>query len=619
MHERRLTWHVGSVLPYASLWHTVLRVCALNALHPGDLPCGAARQTATVALLENRADGIHLAALARSLGEAPEAFRWSTFVALPPWLQAALVVPRLRLCFACLAEGYHAALFSVSLLDTCPIHGTPLVERCHCGALFRPTLHSAADYGMAGSCRCGRLHFFTRETCRRPTLAPAMTRVLDPLAAWLQALSGLIRPALVEAALRQGAPGSVEWLAATASKLGLAYPACLRPLSFPSTHVPTTLCVSPPSAAVRPPRVAHADAGAWSWQAAPAVSVYRALARHVRRHQAPYENYWVARFMASGDPLAIGEMVRCRHPAWQAFVAMLWARAVEPGVEQRRWPDRRSPTGMVAQLAEVVQAGCLVRGAESANVMARRWLASHAARVALGAVWRDAQARAIEAARSGIAEWDNAWLDTSWDECAWLARMTPDGLRLVAPTMADWPCAAPQLGKAARRAAHQAWKQARRDRVACRGAYLTWSPEAGWHVIEAVAPADDDLRRRRLLGLPGGRPWCWLYRSTDGRFVARWEQARLQVLAATPDAAIAGLRCCALDYRRVCKAELPVVRTVPVVVPEPMDARVVADYRRFVSLLQRKNGFWRAAGELANAAHAYREALVRVSRPEPRS
>jgi hypothetical protein len=529
-----------------------------------------------------------VATLAQELGETPEIFQWSTFVALPPRLQAALVVPRPRLCFACLAAGYHAALFSVSLLETCPIHGTPLVERCHCGALFHATLHSAADYGMAGSCRCGRLHFFTRETCRQPTLAPEMTRVLDPLAAWLQALSGLIRPALVEAALRQRAPGSVEWLAATAGKLGLAYPACLRPLDCPSTPMSTTLCMSSSSAATQ--------TRSSPWQAAPDVAVlYRSLAR----------------FMASGDPLEIGEMVRCRHQAWQAFTAMLWARAVEPGVEQRRWPDRRPPEeGTADQLAEMVKAGCLVRGAEGVDTQACCWLAGHAARVALGALWGDAQARAIKAVRSGIAEWDNAWPCTSWDDCAWLARATPDGLRLAAPIMADWPAPAPRRSKAARQAAHNARQQARRDRMrgACSDACLTWSPEAGWDVIEAATPADGDLRRRRLLGLKNGRPWFWLYRSADGRFVARWEHARLQVLAATPGTALEGLRRCALDYRRVCQAVLPIACSLPVVAPEPMDARLVADYRYFVAVVRIQKRFWREAAMLAGAARYYQRA-----------
>lgn len=96
MADPGLTWHTGSVLPYASLWHTTLRVCALNALHPRDLPSRLARSPATVELIENRGD-VNVVALAHALGESPEAFRWSTMGGLPLWLSRALVVPRPRL------------------------------------------------------------------------------------------------------------------------------------------------------------------------------------------------------------------------------------------------------------------------------------------------------------------------------------------------------------------------------------------------------------------------------------------------------------------------------------------------------------------------------------------
>ncbi len=33
-----LTWHPGSILPYASLWHTLQRVGALNFVRPTDVP-----------------------------------------------------------------------------------------------------------------------------------------------------------------------------------------------------------------------------------------------------------------------------------------------------------------------------------------------------------------------------------------------------------------------------------------------------------------------------------------------------------------------------------------------------------------------------------------------------
>lgn len=328
MPDGRLTWHAGSVLPYASLWHTVLRACALNALHPRDLPPRMARPLATVELLENHGD-VDVTAFAHALGESPAAFRWSTLGGLPAWLDRALVVPQPRLCLACLAAGYHAALFSVALLDACPIHGMPLVDRCHCGAPFRATLRSLTDYGTAGSCQCGRLHFFTRDTCRRPRLTPAMTRSLDPVAAWLDAMSSLIRPARLEEALCQPAPDSVAWLAAAADTLGLPYPACFRTMR--PIHVAAVWYGTPfPVVSSHHPQpqqaVARNDGPTSYWPTTPATTVYRALARHVRRHLAPGSTRWVAGFIDACDPLMIAEQVGGSRRARQAFVDLLWGR-----------------------------------------------------------------------------------------------------------------------------------------------------------------------------------------------------------------------------------------------------------------------------------------------------
>ena len=93
----------------------------------------------------------------------------------PTWVHARLVplpvhprpapVPAVR-------PGYHSALLSLRLLDRCPIHGAALLDRCPCGRHFSESL-GAFGYRHAGSCVCGQMTFFTRETCRQPTLDPA--------------------------------------------------------------------------------------------------------------------------------------------------------------------------------------------------------------------------------------------------------------------------------------------------------------------------------------------------------------------------------------------------------------------------------------------------------------
>jgi hypothetical protein len=297
---------------------------------------------------------------------------------------------------------------------------------------------------------------------------------------------------------------------------------------------------------------------------------------------------------------------------------LLWGRVIEAGIEQRRWPHRAPPTGTRGKLAEIVEADCWVRGAEGADAQTRHWLACHAARVSFEAIWRDAQARATAAARLGLANWTDAAPGTSWCDSAWLARVTPLGVRFAAPVPTTWSTA-PRVGKTVRQATYVTCRRARLDAMwaASRGACLSWSEAAGWHVIEAIAPVDAAVRRRRLLGWPHGRAWCWLYRAADGRFVARWDHAPLQVLAATPGAAITALRRCASDYQRICHVALPFAPpSVPAVMPEPMDARLLADYQVCVAEARCTNGFWREANRLTEAARNYRRAQAQAPRTE---
>jgi hypothetical protein len=609
MPESRLTWHKGSVLPYASRWHTIMHACALNALHPDDLPWHLPASTSTINS-PSACEGGETAALARCLGESPDVFRWSTFAALPEALHRALVVPRPRLCFACLAAGYHSALFSVELFDACPIHGAPLVDQCHCGAPFSGELHSWSADGPAAGCRCDRLHFFTRETCRRPTLPTEQTCALDPVAQWLDAMSLLIRPAQLDRACCRHATGSVEWLIGASRALGIAYPACLRPVS--DRQVPVSLVSHVPRFPGR--RIsAQEKSFACPGGARPlsaTASVYRALARRIRRHLAPGSARTVARFITACDPLLIAEWVAASANVREAFVDLLWSRAIEPGVEKRRWPDRPLSTKATVQLTPSVEQNCQICS-EALDDDAAEWLASHAARVSLGALWHDAQARTSAIAQSTIAAWADVTPRPVWSDSAWLARVMPRGVQFIAPVTASW-LGPSHASKGLRRARYLTQQRTRFELMwnASRGACLTWSEMGGWYVIDALTPANRDVRHRRLLGLSGGRPWCWLYQGVDGQFVARWDNAPLQVCAATPAAAIAGLRRCATICPRIGDNALPYPDSAPVIRPSPMSTIVAADYRLFVDCVKARGGFWSEAGKLARTAGRYRRALA---------
>jgi hypothetical protein len=310
--------------------------------------------------------------------------------------------------------------------------------------------------------------------------------------------------------------------------------------------------------------------------------------------------------MDSCDPLEIAERICCNSNAQKAFAAMLWARSVEPGVEQRCWPYRLLSLGSNVTLAKMVTADCQLCGADDAGNGTRHWLECHAARVSLGARWRDAQARTAAAARLRLARWDNGSPETSWSNSAWLALVSPFSVRFATSNFTNWSTA-PRASKILRKAANAAREQARHDAMwaASSGACLTWSDADNWHVIDAIAPVDLDVRHRRLLGWQNGRPWCWLYRSAGGHFVARWDHAPLQALGATPREAIATLRRCAIAYQRICHITLPIAPQALSITPEPMATRARTHYRFSVGAARLTEGFWSHARILAEAARKY--------------
>ncbi|SDR60918.1 hypothetical protein [Paraburkholderia tuberum] len=147
-------------------------------------------------------------------------------------------------------------------------------------------------------------------------------------------------------------------------------------------------------------------------------------------------------------------------------------------------------------------------------------------------------------------------------------------------------------------------EQARHDAMwaASSGACLTRSDADSWHVIDAIAPAELDVRHRRLLGWKNGRPWCWLYRSAGRHFVARRDHAPLQALGATPREAIATLRRCAIDYQRLCHITLPIAPQALSITPEPIATRSRTHYRFSVGAARRTESFWSHTRILAEAA-----------------
>ena len=242
----RLTWHAGSVLPFASLWHTMHRVAAINSMRAKEFPfaldlSGRGQLAQRADLLFNepslcgmrvQGEALSVDGLAAALGEPVQAFAWSHFGWLPGSSRC-LLHPFVRICAACLCEGFHSALFSLRLLGVCPIHRCEFVDRCLCGRRFDFVIDRQALL-HAGYCACGRMAYFTSDTCRRPTMEPEAIKPLLPIAAWLQEMSRLSRPAPKQPEVRaahdrQFIPSLTRWCEA----LGISYPASLPPLVEP--------------------------------------------------------------------------------------------------------------------------------------------------------------------------------------------------------------------------------------------------------------------------------------------------------------------------------------------------------------------------------------------------
>lgn len=555
-----LTWYRGSIRPYTSLWHTLMRVAALNGHKAGELPGWPAshkairQQRSDLHPLHNPRGAFNTEALAHALGEPLEVFRWAHLGALPSWMRS-LVAPGFRVCLACLDEGYHSALFSLRLLQDCPIHNRPLLERCHCGRAF-PDKLSTADLNLRGCCPCGQFTFFTPEVCRVPSLTAQRTQALDTVVQWLDQLSRVVR----SSSWRELAPLTREESARRrvweiSGALGLAYPHSLARESEPpppawhsSNHAQTQVL---PRQAVQirhrtpaPPRPTY-------WADTPANHVYKSVSRYLRKHGVRHGELWGKQFQSPPDGdqscLPCGNLEV--EPAWIEWV---WAQRVEPQACDRRWPYRPPGPDLIyplyGRLAPASLYACpfTLRGASiSPHSPLHIWLEYQAAGFTLLQLWRSAHFQAQAAAVHALSEGATPVLEP----CDWSTAQQPDGHWLFighAPAINSTPVGWPRLplpNKVVREYALQAAQEKTWAAVLseCVGPCLTWNPQAGWTVSQAAQPSVRPCRRLRLLGLPGKKPVFWLFEVGD-RFVARMCSAKLQVFGGTPKEAITALR-----------------------------------------------------------------------------
>lgn len=549
----QLTWYPGSIRPYASLWHTILRVTALNCLRSGEVPAWPTALSATgrtqrsLYPMHNAAAAIDTAALAIALGESPSVFRWSHFGALAPWLSF-LVTPGFRICLSCLAQGYHSALFSLRLFDNCPLHHQPLLAHCRCGRMFKATI-SVADFKRAGNCMCYQQPYFTPESCRCPTLDPSLAGVFDPVVHWLEQLSQVIRPTQTRSLINDEIPARLSLLSEWSEALGLDYPASfMRPKSVARHMFHIRTSGNFQGIKLREPCVVTSRQASSLWKNTPSTWTYRAMSRYMRRHLSRGAEYWALELMGSPDPIATAQLLRSDRRAECAYAEMLWANNIEPHVHERRWPYRYPHSAQWPKR----WIGAFVPTKTSLGA-AQCWLEYHTAGASMLALWRAACAQASTVAQTGTDERESTRKILSCP-CDWSAVQKADGtLHFLCLSTGTFRFSAPSRpDKRARsegiRKAREATRQAILD--ACTGPCLTWTEREGWYVTASASPTNNGCRRQRLLGFKENKPLFWIFQD-DNQFVARLCRTKLQAFGTTARDAIGALRCSLRQYARL--------------------------------------------------------------------
>ena len=346
--------------------------------------------------------------------------------------------------------------------------------------------------------------------------------------------------------------------------LGLTFPRCFIPTP-PATGLRSVSTCGPqvtPSPGVssvgpRPFRPGEQRQDGRYWEVTPATRAYRSMLRYLRRHVTRGAEPFSADFLSQPDPVRIANVMRSNHMATVAYAELLWSTHLEQHIRRRRWPYRPVEQGQGGDHVGRFEPPSPAFDTLPFIFQDRAWLTwvqYQAARTSLLSCWRQAQHLALRAVRTGIA--DGSMTDGA-DAWRWSTVRCGSVARFIAlesqPSLA-W--ALPLHDKAHRRRAHIAASARRQCAMedACAGMCLTWCEVAGWTVEASYIPNGSRVDRHRLLGVGQARPHFWLFGS-EGQYVARACETKLQVRAETARAAIEGLRQAVAQYRRSYPAE----------------------------------------------------------------
>jgi hypothetical protein len=618
-----LTWYRGSVLPYHSLWFTLMRVADLNQMKVKGLNDLMSKQGDLPSVMHERfvrthhlGDEASIDRLAQTLGEPLSAFRWSHTAAVSQWTQS-LFLSTPRVCPQCVLEGYHSALFSLKLLQTCPMHECEFMSACLCGENFPDRITDIAC-ARGGNCGCGKFEFLSRKTCRQPTVDPTFTQPLDAVATWLDNISSVVRLPISElSGKHETLPAWISLIQQWCDLYGIDYPSCfIRPAETKKPMIVKRfgrpILKQSDFDTVRKTAITLEFGGHLKVHDA----IYSSYSRHLRQHVAVDSHRWIRRFQKSGDPLEIAAWMRDSAQAYFAFAYMLWVHATD---ESRTWDfpahglSKHAPRNHKAESGRSGSTSVRLKSEKSSNQEAEQlaWLRGHRAISSLEQLWDVAIKRASQAVESGSATWGPLRSDPANSEV--VVRGDEDGAMTLLELRAEPAKPIFEMksrdGKArriseARLQRAQSFSRLREETLEL---YHSFGGER-WAQVEPQVP-DGQLLRRWSLVDSGFHPHpFWLF-SSENLYVARSRLAPLQESRDTAKDAIDALRESTIAYIVQNKIRLPRYlppaarrRASPVAKAPSELAELI--YRMDVAKIISSEGFWRA-GALA-AFHAKR-------------
>lgn len=602
----RLTWYPGSILPYTSLWLTLMRVTSLNRLRVEQVNWLVSDPSSTHGLRSNttwfRNCGSEacIARLSQMLGEPPEAFRWSTAGYAPAWARE-LFSDTPRVCRQCLEKGYHSGLFALRLLEECPIHGCAFMEHCQCGANF-PDRLSAIDCMSDGVCRCGKLGFFTAETCRRPLADPEMTRPLEPVVAWLSGLSNTLRVKQIgRVKSRSKLPEWSRSIAYWSALLEMDYPGCFAQLETRRLSVSWhrgSHQIKEKSALLQgwTPKQIHQNKDGGLTIRQPS-ALYSSLSRHIRKHLAVNAHVWIRRFQASADPLEIAKLMGESREAFMAFAYMLWVRETDP---QREWKfsEGRGSMGQSSAGAQEGPAHASMRCSKRRpEIQAIQWLDDRVTIATLFDLWHTALDRAFNALTNGCADWTALNCVDLLPEV--VAQRSNDGALGVLELRAQRSLPAWAEGS----------RRTKQDRILSRklsfdqrlarvmsespASGFEWAGE-GWTKAKLLMPDEGPMRTLRLFKTGWPSHPVWLYRS-GSQFVVQSRLVGAQTKGNSMKAAFASMRMLVYENQPPFLTLRMEPSRLVQALPTRKNERAKAVFKANLAMLLRDAGFWSAS------------------------